>query len=171
MKFFLRIKNWKLFILVVAIPLIGLFTVDVAKISFNKSLTEVLMQIFFVFGVLMFCGWFYSVAINSFLKIPYDASLNLRVFKTFCIISIVYPLCFVGFINFIPDYFELFLLLHIIVSACLIYCIYFTAKSLKAAILQRPVTLADYFVELLLIWFFPLGVWFIQPEINKLFER
>jgi len=51
------------------------------------------------------------------------------------------------------------------------YCLYFISKSLKAVELQRDVTFNDYAGEFFLIWFFPIGIWFIQPRINKLFDE
>jgi hypothetical protein len=53
---------------------------------------------------------------------------------------------------------------------CIFYCFYFTAKVLKTVELQKPVTFNDYAGEFFLIWFFPIGIWFIQPRINRLFN-
>jgi hypothetical protein len=54
---------------------------------------------------------------------------------------------------------------------CFFYCIHFASKSLKAVELQRTVTFRDYVADFFLFWFFPIGVWFIQPKINKIFNR
>jgi hypothetical protein len=35
---------------------------------------------------------------------------------------------------------------------------------------QKPVTFSDFAGEFFLIWFFPVGIWIIQPRINKLFD-
>ena len=60
--------------------------------------------------------------------------------------------------------------LHLLSMVCIFYCIYFNAKSLKAAELQRPVVFADYLSEIFIIWFFPIGIWAVQPRINALFS-
>jgi len=54
---------------------------------------------------------------------------------------------------------------------CMFYCLYFNAKALKAAEWQRPVTFSDFAGEFFMIWFFPVGIWILQPRINKLFEN
>ncbi len=53
--------------------------------------------------------------------------------------------------------------------ACVLYVLYFVAKSLSLAETGRPVSALDYFGSFFLIWFFLVGVWIIQPRINCLF--
>jgi len=59
--------------------------------------------------------------------------------------------------------------LHLFSMFCIFYCFYFISKSLKAVEQQRNVTSGDYVGEFFLMWFSFIGVWFIQPRINKLF--
>jgi len=54
---------------------------------------------------------------------------------------------------------------------CIFYCLYFVAKALKSVELQREVTFNDYAGEFFLFWFSPIGVWVLQPRINKLFDN
>jgi hypothetical protein len=61
--------------------------------------------------------------------------------------------------------------LHLFSMFCIFYCLYFNAKALKAVEWRRPVTFGDYAGEFFLLWFFPLGIWFIQPRINQLFRN
>jgi len=49
--------------------------------------------------------------------------------------------------------------------ACVLYVLYFVAKSLSLAETGRPVSALDYFGSFFLIWFFLVGVWIIQPRI------
>jgi hypothetical protein len=60
---------------------------------------------------------------------------------------------------------------HLFSMFCMFYCLYFISKELKAVEWQRPVTFSVYTGEFFLIWFFPIGIWFIQPRINKLSEE
>lgn len=60
--------------------------------------------------------------------------------------------------------------LHLFSMFCMFYCGYFNAKALKAVETKKPVTFSDYVGEFFLIWFFPIGIWIIQPRINKIFE-
>jgi hypothetical protein len=69
-----------------------------------------------------------------------------------------------------PAIFALIVPLHLFSMFCIFYCLYFNAKALKTVEWQRPVTFSDFAGEFFLIWFFPIGVWIIQPRLNKLFD-
>ena len=50
------------------------------------------------------------------------------------------------------------------------HTMYFAAKTIKCVELKRNVTFSDIAGEFFLIWFFPIGVWILQPRINKLID-
>jgi hypothetical protein len=45
------------------------------------------------------------------------------------------------------------------------------AKNLVKAETGKRVTFYDYAGPFFLLWFFPIGVWFIQPRINQLYAE
>ena len=111
--------------------------------------------------------------------------MNLGLFKVFMTIAVLYNL----FISACVFYFlmrassgtlkdpwsHLLLFTAVVLSQslyifCIFYCFYFVARTLKAVEWQKPVTLGDYILEIVLFWFYFVGVWFIQPRINKLFD-
>lgn len=49
------------------------------------------------------------------------------------------------------------------------YGLWFTAKQFATLRHQRFLGSADYVGAFFLMWFFLIGVWFIQPEVNRLF--
>jgi hypothetical protein len=61
--------------------------------------------------------------------------------------------------------------LHFFAMFCIFYCLYFVAKTFKTVELQREVTFSDFAGEFFLFWFFPIGVWIVQPKINKMIEE
>lgn len=61
--------------------------------------------------------------------------------------------------------------LPLVAILCALYAFYFAAKNLAMAEKSGPVKFRDYAGPLLLIWFFPLGVWFVQPGINRLYAQ
>ena len=60
---------------------------------------------------------------------------------------------------------------HLFAMVCIFYVTYFASKGLAIAEASRPVTFYDCAGPLFLIWFFPLGVWFVQPKINRLLAK
>jgi hypothetical protein len=48
------------------------------------------------------------------------------------------------------------------------YSIYFISKSSVSFTSGTEATFERYIKTFFLLWFFPVGVWFIQPQVNKL---
>jgi len=70
--------------------------------------------------------------------------------------------------GFMDIFLRMIIPLQIISIFCMFYCIYITAKTFKSAQLQRSVAFSDFVGEFFLTLFFPVGVWIIQPQINKM---
>jgi len=64
-----------------------------------------------------------------------------------------------------------FLPLHLFAMFCMFYLLRFAAENLAQAERRRPVTFYDYAGPCFLIAAIPIGVWFIQPRVNKLYAR
>jgi hypothetical protein len=133
-----------------------------------------------VFISLIFC-WLYSLGVNLHKKLPETALMKLTVFKVFLILSAAHEIVASVWTYFLfPEILSGKTLdtkmlsitapLHLISMCCAFYCFYFIAKALKSIELQKPATVADYKATFFLVWLFPVGIWLIQPEINKLFQ-
>ena len=189
MNIFLRLKHWQLFLLQFGIP----FTIQIITMaSIVSSRSPVLVFELFPVIMILFAGalfgWIYAVATNLHKKLPDTVSMNLTRLKIFLFIPLFYivviGMLFFGFFKHLLDFgsppsnptliisFALIIIpIHLFSMFCIFYCLWFTAKSLKSVELQKPVTFSDFVGEFFLIWYFPLGVWFLQPRINKLFEE
>jgi hypothetical protein len=128
----------------------------------------------FLFG---YMGWFWAMAIGLKNKVPDTLKMKTGKFKFFFLFVIIYLLVFsIYFVrlfmsfDFEPLVFAIIFPMHIFDMFCLFYCIYFASKTIKIIELNREVTFVDYAGEFFLIWFFPIGLWFIQPKINKMIE-
>ena len=124
--------------------------------------------------------WYWTVGVNIFQKLPQGVGMHVARFKvlllvSFCLLILTFCLQFL-----IPDALSgdqpadwLFLLFipQILAMPCILYCIYFIAKSFKASEINRPVTFSDYSGEFWMILFLPIGIWFLQPRIKNLFEE
>jgi hypothetical protein len=111
--------------------------------------------------------------------------MKVTLFKVFFFIPLIYilaitvsiPLLFVGGINHLKDPsplvigFSVIIPLHLFSMFCIFYNLYFVAKTIKTVELQRQVTFSDFAGEFFLIWFFFIGVWILQPRINKFYNQ
>ncbi|MEI7735417.1 MAG: hypothetical protein WCI49_08115, partial [Ferruginibacter sp.] len=128
--------------------------------------------------------WFWSIGISLQKMIPEKATMKIKLFKVFLCVPIFYLLLIgmlfsytingefafgkVSNLGVIAVLFFAIVLLHLFSMFCIFYCIYFVAKTIKTAELQKTVEFSDLIFEFLMIWFFPIGIWIIQPRINKI---
>jgi hypothetical protein len=189
----LRAKHWQLFLLIVGIPIvfqIFFTTIFIGTIVRNEievgesAEPSVIMPIFFIgfasvfilsVGTLM--GWMYSIATGLQSKVPQGVQLKVKRFKIFFWTPIIYIglilLFSVSTINGYvphPGVIALIVPVHLFSIFCIFYTINFAAKTLKTVELQRAVTFSDYVGEFFLIWFYFIGVWIIQPKINRFYR-
>ncbi len=193
---FLKAKHWQIFILTFGIPLIFQFIWMFSMISnfnleTNPDATMMLnqMRLFPVIMILymaVFLGWFWSVSIGLQSKIPENVIMKVKKFKVFFFIPLVYISLIFLFIflamnglfnsDFEQNVGSIFLIfaivfpLHLFAMFCMFYMLYFTAKTFKTVELQREVVFGDFAGEFFLLWFFPVGIWIVQPKINKMVE-
>lgn len=196
---FLKAKHWQLFLLTFGLPFIFQIISMVSMVTSSLSRGESEVEPAFAFSyimpffiimifILMFglMGWMWSMTTGLQKMLPDQVSMNQRLFKIFFFIPVVYLFVFIGFFfwsfqsafadpNFNPENiatgFAIIFPIHLFSMFCLFYVLYFTAKTIKTVELQRDVTFGDFAGEFFLLWFYPIGVWLIQPRINKLVEN
>jgi len=219
MKFFLKLKHWQLFVLLLCTYLVFQIEGTTSVISSQGEIKQITEHNYFWFKtssvvsysqeevstvipsgkwdksvkvskrspimilfIFVLFGWFYVVGVNLNKKLPELIKMNLAKFKWFIFIPIVCMFLFYIYVLTLFNrvsigeqlnlaIFAVTLPLYLFSVFCLIYCIYFNAKSLKTVELQRPVNFSDYLGEFLLFLFFPIGIWLIQPKINRIFSE
>ena len=58
--------------------------------------------------------------------------------------------------------------LHILAMIAMFYVLAFAARNMIMAERQSPVSFFDYSGPFFLMWFFPIGVWLVQPRMNRI---
>jgi len=58
--------------------------------------------------------------------------------------------------------------LHLLAMVAIFYVLAFAARNIIMAERQSTVSFFDYSGPFFLMWFFPIGVWFVQPRVNRL---
>ena len=194
---FLKAKHWQLFLLTFGIPMIFQFVMMgtmFAKIGTGNnpdpSFMFSYMKFFPILMILfmgVFFGWFWSVVIGLQKVIPAEAQMKLKRFKIFFFIPLVYILFLSIFIGgamsgfadssnapnpgLIGGMMAIIFPLHLFSMFCIFHSLYFVAKAFKTAELKRKVSFSDFAGEFFLIWFYPIGIWIVQPKINKMIEE
>jgi hypothetical protein len=173
---FLRAAHWQIFTLlavlylmdtVVAISLIGAESTSVKNIPL-PTLLFLQTTAMVTFAAFFFWLWTMGAFLNSLVKPALRLSLGL--FRFALIFPLVYGLAF-PFFAWLPRALSIYVIapIHLFAMACVIYSLRFVAKSLALQEERRFLTFRDYYPSFFLLWFFPIGVWWIQPKVNKLY--
>ena len=186
-KLFLKAKHWQLFLLLFVIPfLLNIAFVIRMVLSFQmgdpnqlnilfRNIWPAYMLILIAMGTLY--AWFWSIAIGLNDKIPPSVTLKTKWFRIAFFFTILYFISYMAFFYNVLSrefqyiqYFSYILPIHFIAMFCLLYLIYFVAKTFKTIELQREVRFSDFIAEFFLFWFNFVGVWVLQPKINQITE-
>jgi hypothetical protein len=145
-RFFLSAKHWQIFLLLCLIPYVAFFSMPLAPHPLRELDPFELASIaVIVFYMLCFLGWFWSV--GSFLNLIAEPALKLRtgLFQFSLIFPAAYaPLFFFFFFDQESRLVALILPLHLLAMFCLIYDLYFVAKSLVHVETGKPASFYDY---------------------------
>ena len=125
-------------------------------------------------------GWLYAVGSGLQEQVPVELRRPTRLFKIALVFPTAYFLTFMFAIFSLLEYASstmgdslviiIILPLHLFAMFCMVYTLYFSAKTIKLAEQKKSVIFSDFVGEMFLIWFFPIGIWFLQPRINKLIK-
>jgi len=183
MKKLLTLKHWQLFCLLIVLPFIlQLIHWSIAIVTMDMKWFFLLFPLVTLLCMAVYLGWIYTLGTQLVKKLPPGVRMNVGVFKILLTIPAVYITVMAVMIGFYPEMpalasdedamkaIQLILPLHLFSMFCMFYSIYFNAKALRSAELKRKVSFSDFTGEFFLFWFFPVGIWLLQPRINKLFE-
>lgn len=184
----LKAKHWQIFLLTFGLPIIVPVAVLMLLLFLSPEsddLTSILLTsgiFIYLLSVIVFAisilAWLWAVGTGLQSKIGDELSMRSSVFKTVLLLFVVYiisPLALLSAFqgntqlgDFLVTWGFFFIPLHFLMMLCILFCLFFVAKTYKTAILQRKVTFSDFAGDFFLIWFFPIGIWIVQPKINEL---
>lgn len=136
--------------------------------------------------------WYYSIGSGLHSRLPQGVDMNVGLFRFFILVPITFFIALAILMHYIfgnigesiahnrpPDFIItpalpfivlLFVLFELFTIFCMFYTFYFCAKTLKSIQLEKEATFSEYVGEFFMLWFHFIGVWIIQPRINKLIE-
>lgn len=182
-KLFLKAKHWQLFILMVGLPFLFQIITIIYVIATDSPLFAFsTFPIFMLLYVSIFFGWFWSIGVGLHKFLPEYHNLKIKKFKIFFFIPLIYitllmvSMMYLGIFSEFPppdDMIGISLVLivplHLFSIFCMFYMLYFCSKTIKSIELNREVDFSDYAGEFFLLWFYIIGIWILQPKINKIY--
>ncbi len=175
MQFFLKVKAWQLFLLICVLPFgLQFLLVKVLASVSDPNAVFIVMPLFMMIFMVILLGWFLTLGVQINKVVPFNIRMTAGYFKFGIYYSLIYMFLFFVEVIFTSTggagvTFSFILPFHLFATTCMFYGLYFVSKNLVMAEKKQKVVLVDYVGTFLLIWFFPIGVWFVQPRVNKLF--
>lgn len=157
----LTAKHWQIFLFLLLAMALGNFTIEGQPL-----LTSILNSI----GLLIIISWPLVLGLELYRYLPERIELGITLFiingllillsiTAIMVISNGQGMNFSGSgLIALPVFYFMFAYLHIQ---------FFPGKVLKSIESGRAASFVDYIGYGVLIWFWPIGIWFIQPRINK----
>jgi len=163
MDIILRLKHWQVFPLLMLGFLLNNFTVEG-----DQTLTTILS----VIGGIIYFSWPILIGheLNQLLPNHVKLNYNLFIFNGFVWLTVYLGITIISDgegvtyngIAALPGFYAFYALLH---------CLMFPARALKSIERNKKVDVGECFGTFFLILFLPIGIWFLQPRINKADER
>jgi hypothetical protein len=154
----LKIKHWLL----------------LAIIMFPAIITEILdlQGFWYLFGVIwcvyVYSFWVFSVGAKAY-KADVSSRFKFRLFKVGFIYSLIYPLFIFYDSSLDPGPFPIWQVpFHLVGIFFMFYLIFFASRCLVQFEINLQMGKNDFFLTFCAFWFFPVGVFFVQPRVNQL---
>lgn len=176
---FLTAKHWQLFVLTIA-PIFIFQILMIMSIESNRIPIAALsfLPIIILFNMFILFGWQWSITIGLLDKLPDGVTIPVKRYKIFFFIPVIYIGIISIFILFMfngfrsPQSFIPFVALlvpaHLFSMFAIFHNMYFAAKVMKSVEMKKEADFSACAGEFFLIWFFPIGIWILQPRLNKL---
>jgi hypothetical protein len=163
----LNLRHWQIFAYLIIVP--AFFPEDDSEIYFQ------------IFWGLLFVIWVMKVDEELYNRLPDGMNLNFNLLLINFFISAVYLIVIlltIGGYHITDDNYQdygwkvwIYLPMHLYCFFSFFYAIRFTAKAIASIENKRNVDISYYGTYMAALFFFPIGIWWIQPKINKIFRQ
>lgn len=160
-QYFIRAKAWQLFLLFI-VPLL------LQPVLFMSGLTSLsVFGLITAFSGFVVVGWIWSIGVTANQRLPANLKKSTIVLSWGLLFALTYML--VLGIVFIPGRLPAYVLpVHLASMFFMFYALWFAARQFVTLERQQSAKFADFSGPFFLMWFYPIGVWFLQPQVNNL---
>lgn len=189
----LTIKHWQLFLLIFAIPIlvqIGALIIIISTQSMGTGVAYPVFDTMIVTIIIVslisqaiYMMWLWAIGTKIYQKLPAHLKLDVIKFKLVFVITVVLFFILISmmallfasifgytFYAWIFSSFPIIFVIEVMIMVLMVYIFNFIAKTISLIEMKTEVKLSDYFVYIILIWLFPIGVWILQPKLNKIMQ-
>lgn len=183
MTILLRARHWQLFLMFVALPLAALFFfMPSGSFVMGPKAYRFLFPMASLFYAVGSLGWDYAIGTLLSPMVAKGSKVHPQMFRSAVISIMLYGAVVAagltilwsgqGMMQDVQSWvISLFMVFHFVAIGCTFYLLYNAAVVLRAFELKRSVSFADVFSTFLLLWFFPISVWSLQPVLNQVLQE
>lgn len=174
----IKLESWKLFLLILIPATLGVILLLIHKFWLgDNSILLILAQISTFIFVGLFVYWIYSIG-TYLARLTPNHNLSLGLFRFALVFSTIYRVSIdiyalgynVTHHSSIDLERELWIIpLHLLATVAALYCFYLDSRFLVSAERKQLSYFKDVWKTFVLILAFPIGIWFIQPRLQRLF--
>ena len=184
MEIFLKAKHWQIFLLIVGIPiLIEILDSFIVLSGAGEAFTfRAILRFLLIIPFLTFYFWIFSVGtlLNKRIRDHLETKTG---YFALSVWTSAFSLFFLSiFVFFIWDDWEqlmietnftyvVFGIVVFLAIATLLLALSFVAKTLVRAERNAHVRSSDFYGEFVMLLFFPIGIWLLQPRINEIHTK
>ena len=168
MTFFLRLRHWELFLMLVLPTALCLL--------FRVPFKGLVIASIALFLMLVLFAWMFSIGAWANALLPEERRRGLLLYGAGLALPIIYLLLYIILVLPVvesgtpPDQPPPWMLpMHLLSMAGVFYGIWFTAKQFKSLQESQDADFLIFSSMFFLLFIFPLAVWIIQPSVNRLF--
>src|SRR5690606_30459881 len=176
-----KLKHWQIFLLVVGIPVLLQLIQSIIFLSstgINAANSGNSLGLLLILPLLIYYGWIGSVG-RAFSERNAAVSMPIGRFRlslwTSCICSILLLIYFWAYPQYVQTAEDeeaipitLIGILVFVALFTLFYCLSFMARSIVQLERGGRISSSEFYSEFVMAAVFPIGVWLLQPRINRL---
>lgn len=179
----LQAKHWQMFLCFIIPLIIQMFvmfkimgSIDISHVENPEVIFEKMkyVQIISIFPFIILYSWFLSIGFRFTSEISWLKQMKVKKFVLLLIFPIIYMMIAFSLFELTASFPLLALVLvplHFTAMFGMIYSWYFPSRVLASIKLKRIATRGEAIGNLFLMWIFPIGIWVLQPEVNKAFRE
>jgi len=170
MHFFLKLRHWELFLMIV-LP-------TAMTLMFGIPLQPLVVAAIGLFLMLVLFGWMFSIGSWANSRLPQARRRSPLPYALGLAIPLVYLLMYIFL--YIPELQQggaprrpppWLLPMHMLSLAGIFYGLWYTARQLKSLQENEAADFLIFSSTFFLLFIFPLGVWLVQPGVNDLYRK
>lgn len=175
-KYYLEAEAWEIFAIVNGSLLISILLGRIGELYQIRTLCTIFSCIITIIGV---GSWIYTLGKSLAEKSPVSTKISQKIFSLNLLIVFIYYIVFtLIFSHYSNDeassqlslWFGIIVVLQLYAMFVVVYTIYFISKALCSIEQNSKVNFGQFAGPFFLLLFFPIGIWYLQPRIKRIFS-